>query len=107
MNMKKMLFSAVLALVSTAAFAQYNVGSSTTSTTDVFSNTVTTHRDANGRVTGTSTIGQIDVFGNTTTTHRNSNGCTTGTSTTGSTDIFGNKKTEQKSNNQNTSIWTW
>ena len=79
--MKKFILSAVLAVISNSTFAQFNVGSSTSTRTDMFGNTVTTHRDSYGR--------------------------TTGTSTTGRTDIFGNRATQQRSNNRNTSIWTW
>ena len=105
--MKKFLLSAVLAVICSSAFAQFNVGSSTTTCTDMFGNTVTTHRDSYGRTTGTSTTGGTDMFGNTVTTHRDSYGRTTGTSTTGSTDMFGNTITQQSSNNSGTSIWTW
>ena len=61
------------------ANAQYNVGTSSTTT---------------------------DYFGNQTTTHRNQYGQTTGTSTS-STDYFGNRNTQQRSNNSNTTIWSW
>ena len=79
--MKKFILSAVLAVISSSAFAQFNVGSSTSTRTDMFGNTVTTHRDSYGRTTGTSTTGRTDMFGNTT--------------------------TQQSSNNSNISIWTW
>ena len=69
------------------ANAQYNVGTSST-TTDYFGNQTTTHRNQYGQTTGTSTS-STDYFGNTTTTHRDSYGNTIGTSTT-STDYFGN-----------------
>lgn len=80
--MKKIVLFITGLCVSTAmAFAQsYNVGSSTTSETDIFGNTVTTHRDAYGRVIGTSTTGKTDIFGNTTTTHRDAYGREIGTS---------------------------
>ena len=60
--MKKFILSAVLAVVSCSAFAQFNVGSSTSTRTDMFGNTVTTHRDSYGRTTGTSTTGRTDMF---------------------------------------------
>ena len=43
----KKIFSTVAAcmLATISAFAQYNVGTSTTTKTDMFGNTVTTHRD--------------------------------------------------------------
>ena len=96
--MKKFILSAALAVVSCSAFAQFNVGSSTSTRTDMFGNTVTTHRDSYGRTTGTSTTGRTDMFGNTTTTHRDSYGRTIGTSTTGRTDMFGNTTTPHSSN---------
>ena len=61
--MKKFILSAVLAVVSCSAFAQFNVGSSTSTRTDMFGNTVTTHRDSYGRTTGTSSTGRTDMFG--------------------------------------------
>ena len=105
--MKKFILSAVLAVISSSAFAQFNVGSSTSGRTDMFGNTTTTHRDSYGRTIGTSTTSRTDMFGNTSTTHRNSYGQTTGTSTTGRTDMFGNTTTQQSSNNSNSSIWSW
>lgn len=102
--MKKFILSAVLAVISNSTFAQFNVGSSTSTRTDMFGNTITTHRDSYGRTIGTSTTRHTDMFGNTTTTHTDSYGRTTGTSTTGRTDIFGNRATQQRSNNRNTSI---
>ena len=100
-SMKKFLLSAVLAVICSSAFAQFNVGSSTTGGTDMFGNTVTTHRDSYGRTTGTSTTGGTDtggtdMFGNTVTTHRDSYGRTTGTSTTSGTDMFGNTVTTHR-----------
>ena len=66
--MKKYLVTLAVCMIATvSSFAQYNVGTSTTSRTDMFGNTVTTHRDAYGRTTGTSTTGRTDMFGNTTT----------------------------------------
>ena len=56
---------------------------------------------------GSSTTSKTDYFGNTTTTHRDSYGRTTGTSTTGRTDYFGNTTTQQRSNSTSTSIWSW
>src|SRR5574344_1533288 len=105
--MKNLILSAVLAVMSSSAFAQFNVGSSTSTRTDMFGNTVTTHRDSYGRTTGTSTTGRTDMFGNTTTSHTDSYGHSTGSSTTGRTDMFGNTSTQQSSNISNNSIWTW
>lgn len=104
----KKIFSTVAAcmLATISAFAQYNVGTSTTTKTDMFGNTTTTHRNSYGLSTGTSTTGRTDMFGNTTTTHRNSYGQSTGTSTTGRTDMFGNTTTQQRSNT-GFGIWTW
>ena len=105
--MRKLFVTMIVCLMaSVSTFAQYNVGTSTTSRTDMFGNTVTTHRDAYGRTTGTSTTGRTDMFGNTTTTHRDSYGYSTGTSTTGRTDMFGNTTTQQRSNT-GSGIWTW
>lgn len=94
----KKIFSTVAAcmLATISAFAQYNVGTSTTTKTDMFGNTVTTHRDEYGRTTGTSTTSRTDMFGNTTTTHRDAYGRTIGTSTTGRTDMFGNTTTTHR-----------
>ncbi len=79
--MKKLFVTfAACMFAAVSSFAQYNVGTSTTSRTDMFGNTVTTHRDAYGRTTGTSTTGRTDMFGNTTTQQRSNTG---------------------------TSIWTW
>lgn len=103
--MKKLIISTILAMFAVGAFAQYDIGTSTTSSTDIFGNTVTTHRDAYGRTTGTSTTSSPDYFGNTTTQHRDSQGRNVGTSTTGRTDAFGTT-TQQRSNN-GTNIWSW
>ena len=65
--------------IAIAANAQYNVGTSSTTT---------------------------DYFGNQTTTYRNRYGQTQGSSTS-STDYFGNRNTQQRSNNSNTTIWSW
>jgi len=86
--MKKVFLTIATLLVTACAFAQFNVGSSTTSKTDIFGNTTTTHKDASGRVTGTSVTGKTDIFGNTTTVHKDAQGRTTGTSVTGQTDVF-------------------
>ena len=53
--MKKILLTAAIAMLTIEIYAQYNVGTSTSSRTDMFGNTVTTHRDTYGRTTGTST----------------------------------------------------
>ena len=102
----KKLFVIIFALMSVCEMSAqyYNVGTSSTST-DYFGNTSTTHKDSYGHVTGTSTT-STDYFGNTTTTHKDSYGHVTGTSST-STDYFGNSTTKQKSNDPNTIIWTW
>ncbi len=102
--MKKLMMTLMAVLFAIAANAQYNVGTSST-TTDYFGNQTTTHRNQYGQTTGTSTS-STDYFGNTTTTHRDSYGNTIGTSTT-STDYFGNRNTQQRSNNSNTTIWSW
>ena len=90
---KNFFITAFFMLFSCASFAQYNVGTSTTSKTDIFGNTVTTHKDRYGNVTGTSTTGKTDMFGNTVTVHKDRYGNKIGTSTTGQTDIFGNTTT--------------
>lgn len=73
--MKKLFVTFAVCMIATVStFAQYNVGSSTTRQTDMFGNTVTTHRDAYGRTTGTSTTGRTDMFGNTTTQQRSNTG---------------------------------
>ena len=77
--MKKLIMTLMAVVFAIAANAQYNVGTSSTTT---------------------------DYFGNQTTTHRNQYGQTTGTSTS-STDYFGNRNTQQRSNNSNTTIWSW
>ena len=77
--MKKLMMTLMAVVFTIAANAQYNVGTSSTTT---------------------------DYFGNQTTTHRNQYGQTTGTSTS-STDYFGNRNTQQRSNNSNTTIWSW
>ena len=77
--MKKLMMTLMAVVFAIAANAQYNVGTSSTTT---------------------------DYFGNQTTTHRNQYGQTTGTSTS-STDYFGNRNTQQRSNNSNTTIWSW
>ena len=55
---KNFFITAFFMLFSCASFAQYNVGTSTASKTDIFGNTVTTHKDRYGNVTGTSTTGK-------------------------------------------------
>ena len=77
--MKKLMMTLMAVVFAITANAQYNVGTSSTTT---------------------------DYFGNQTTTHRNQYGQTTGTSTS-STDYFGNRNTQQRSNNSNTTIWSW
>ena len=73
--MKKFFITFAVCMIATASsFAQYKVGTSTTSRTDMFGNTVTPHRDAYGRTTGTSTTGRTDMFGNTTTQQRSNTG---------------------------------
>ena len=76
--MKKLMMTLMAVVFAIAANAQYNVGTSSTTT---------------------------DYFGNQTTTHRNQYGHT-GTSTS-STDYFGNRNIQQRSNNSNTTIWSW
>lgn len=106
--MKKIVFLLFILCSTLTVNAQfYSVGSSTTSETDYFGNTVTVHKDRYGRVTGKSTTSQTDYFGNTTTKHKDVYGRIIGESVTEETDYFGNKKTEQKSNNYNSTIWTW
>lgn len=102
--MKKLMMTLMAVMIAITANAQYNVGTSST-TTDYFGNQTTTHRDRYGNTTGTSSP-STDYFGNITTTYRNQYGQTEGTSTS-STDYFGNRNTQQKSNNPNTSIWSW
>ena len=93
-----------MAFAFTASAQYYNVGTSKSST-DMFGNTTTTHRDQYGHTIGTSTS-KTDMFGNTTTTYRDQYGHTQGSSTT-SRDMFGNRNTQQRSNNNNSTIWTW
>ena len=100
--MTMMLMALITAIAVNAQY--YNVGTST-STTDIFGNETTTHRNQYGNTTGTSTS-STDIFGNTTTTHRDSYGNTIGTSTT-STDYLGTQNTQQRGNTSNSSIWTW
>ena len=100
--MKRTIFIALFATISLGTFAQYNSGTSTTNQTDIFGNTVTTHRDAYGHTTGTSTTSRADIFGNTTTTHRDEYGRTIGTSTTGKRDVFGNTTTTHRDSYGNT-----
>ena len=71
--MKKNLATLATCMIASVSFAQYTTGTSTTTRTDVFGNTVTTHRDAYGRTTGTFTTGSTDVFGNKTTQQRSNN----------------------------------
>lgn len=74
--MKKIISTIAACMLATfSAFAQYNVGTSTTTQTDIFGNTTTTHRNIYGQSTGTSTTSKTDIFGNTTTQQR----CNTGT----------------------------
>lgn len=79
--MKKELFViSVLLFFATLIHAQsYNVGTSTTST-NVWGQQETTHKDRYGNTTGTTTSG---------------------------TNVWGEREDQQKSNNINTSIWTW
>ena len=84
--MKKVVFLLFILCSTLTVNAQfYSVGSSTTSETDYFGNTVTVHKDRYGRVTGKSTTSQTDYFGNTTTTHTDAYGRVIGTSVTGQT----------------------
>ncbi len=78
--MRKVITSFVLALLTTAANAQYFGVGSSTSSTDSWGTTTTVHKDAYGNRTGTSTS---------------------------STDPWGNRNTQQRSNDPNSSIWTW
>ena len=62
--MKRFTLMLMAAAFAITASAQYDVGTSTT-TTDYFGNQKTTHRNQYGEVTGTSTT-TTDYFGNTT-----------------------------------------
>lgn len=105
--MKKIISTITVCILATiSTFAQYNVGTSTTTKTDMFGNTVTTHRNEYGTITGTSTTSRTDMFGSTTTTHRDAYGRTLGTSNTSKYDVFGNTTTQQHSNTGN-GIWAW
>lgn len=102
--MKKVFFSFCFIISSIFGFAQYNVGSSTT-TTDYLGRQVTTHRNQYGQVTGTSTT-STDYLGRQVTTHQNNRGQSIGTSTTG-TNYLGQQQTQQNATKSNTSIWSW
>ena len=97
--MKRLTLMLLVSAFVITAKAQYNVGTSST-TTDYFGNQTTTHRDQYGNTTGTSTT-TTDYFGNKTTTHRDQYGNTIGTSTT-STDYFGNTTTTHRDRQGNT-----
>ena len=77
--MKRLTLMLLVSVFAIAAKAQYNVGTSST-TTDYFGNTTTTYQDRNGNNQGTSKS---------------------------TTDYFGNRNTLQQSNNSNTTIWSW
>ena len=95
--MKKLFLFLIIFCPTIVVQAQfYNVGSSTSTETDYFGNTVTVHKDKYGRVTGKSTTSQTDYFGNTTTTHTDAYGRVIGTSVTSETDYFGNSTTKHK-----------
>ena len=79
--MKKLLSFAFVMLSMLTASAQYNVGTSTT-TTNAWGQQVTTHKNAYGKTTGTSTTG-TNAWGQSVTTHKDAYGRTVGTSTTG------------------------
>ena len=78
--MKKLIMTLMTAVFAITANAQYNVGTSST-TTDNFGNQTTTHRNQYGQTTGKSTS-STDYFGNTNSTYTDSYGRSTGTSTT-------------------------
>jgi len=60
-TMKKAFIVTFFALLTSSAFAQFNVGTSITGRTDMFGNTTTTHRDAYGNTIGTSITGRTDI----------------------------------------------
>ena len=62
--MKKFILSAALAVVSCSAFAQFNVGSSTSTRTDLQQSLTTTHRDAAlGTPISTVALGLVEQLG--------------------------------------------
>ena len=77
--MRQFIALALAIVGMSTALAQYNVGTSTTST-NAWGQQVTTHKDSYGRTTGTSTTG---------------------------TNAWGQQQTQQNATNSNTSIWTW
>lgn len=102
--MKRIFLLSLMMTMLIVMYAQYNVGTSISST-DVFGRSTTTHTDADGRTTGTSTT-STDYLGHSTTTYTDAYGRTTGSSTS-YTDVLGKTVTNQQSSNKNTTIWTW
>jgi len=86
--------------------AQTTIGTSTSSKTDFFGNSTTTHQNSYGRTEATSTTGKTDYWGNTTTHKANTSGAYEVNSTRGS-GVYGTYKTSNGTTITTTTYKAW